>query len=610
MDPAPPAQQGPPTEKEVRHALARLVVRGVEAVWSPELQPLLRLPAVRQEVAEAGEGSAPKALRSVLKRAVHSLASSQYRSLLNIVLGLDRQYEDMSAGEKREVAGREFRGGTKPVSAGTIRQHHEPRALDELASLLVSTNVALEARRPSPSDPILSWHPEVHRLWAGERLVFWRVSFSSFRLEKLLPALGRAMTQSRVRSWAAYELFGVFDLLIRAWVPAAEPEHTIRRNLEKAAEGAMDSIEAFMVDRIVTDWLWSPESGTPTSSVEDQLRHLPPPSTMERPGGDTAESALDAYEARGLILRSPPEPDGIRVFLSVSQGRSLVTSFEREMYESRLKEIAQSASALANVSIYAGVGFAEFLISGVVPSRDLEDLYQDLIQPLAQADPTEKQRTHTFVAMPGPVLQVEEIHRQGTAETRKAKDLLGREEGQRLEVKAAAFTGPRALARGGEPLGSTRGRGPVFDALAKVVVAFLNTEGGTVVVGAVEEGRVRKRHPDLSEKTIVTMAPEIGPYLVLGIDHELDRGVGWYERRLVDLLETAVDPDPTPYLKFSFEEIGGRTVCVIQVSKGSGWFYFKDKDRNYGFYVRRGAMVEELAGPELDRFKSLSGERS
>src|SRR5215218_6284702 len=130
-----------PSEKEVREALAKLIVLGPDAVWSPEVQPLLQLPAVQEKADELGADRPAQALKSVLQAAVDDLGESQYRVLLTIVLGLEPQYEFLSAGEKRAVAGERFRGGARKVGAGTIRQHHEPRALDELATRLMAPRV-------------------------------------------------------------------------------------------------------------------------------------------------------------------------------------------------------------------------------------------------------------------------------------------------------------------------------------------------------------------------------------------------------------------------------------------------------------------------------------
>lgn len=84
------------------------------------------------------------ALRSYLETAVNRVESPQHRSILEIVLGLgdqqwkSREWRNRTALQRREEAGRRFRGSASPVTAGTIRQHHEPRAIADLANIILS----------------------------------------------------------------------------------------------------------------------------------------------------------------------------------------------------------------------------------------------------------------------------------------------------------------------------------------------------------------------------------------------------------------------------------------------------------------------------------------
>ena len=78
---------------------------------------------------------ASAALATVLATACRALPEHQ-RGLLEIVLALDPAQQGLSAVERRRRAAACFRGGSRPVTPGTIRQHHEPRALDELAVVL------------------------------------------------------------------------------------------------------------------------------------------------------------------------------------------------------------------------------------------------------------------------------------------------------------------------------------------------------------------------------------------------------------------------------------------------------------------------------------------
>lgn len=82
------------------------------------------------------------AVRSYLDIAVGKVASRQHRVILEVVLGLgdekwrSQEWRSKSLGKRREEAGRLFRGAEGGVKGGTIRQIHEPRAIEELAAIV------------------------------------------------------------------------------------------------------------------------------------------------------------------------------------------------------------------------------------------------------------------------------------------------------------------------------------------------------------------------------------------------------------------------------------------------------------------------------------------
>jgi hypothetical protein len=86
-----------------------------------------------------------KALVDVLSQGVQQLGSRSSAILLSTVLGLDDPtLLDLTASQRRGLAGKRFRNGRRVVTAGTIRQYHEPRALDKLASLLAAHETQYE----------------------------------------------------------------------------------------------------------------------------------------------------------------------------------------------------------------------------------------------------------------------------------------------------------------------------------------------------------------------------------------------------------------------------------------------------------------------------------
>lgn len=147
---------------EIRKALGRLVTKGAQPYWVMEAgRALLGLAAVRERL-KPDDINDPEAetaaLVAVLREAIDRLGHRPESALLTAVLGLDRDLLGRSAHERRAIAGRVFRGESARVAAGTIRQHHEPKALDLLAEVLWSDEerrtqseiISISTRAPSP----------------------------------------------------------------------------------------------------------------------------------------------------------------------------------------------------------------------------------------------------------------------------------------------------------------------------------------------------------------------------------------------------------------------------------------------------------------------------
>lgn len=133
-----------PRLEDVRKDLAAVVTGGLVADSVAEKgRELLGLEIVVSRArlpVGAGEDerdqASTEALTAVLKEAVEErLLFRKHRRLLRYVLPLEAEYLDRSIEERRAAAGKNMT--KKPVKPGTIRTYYEPRALDELARILV-----------------------------------------------------------------------------------------------------------------------------------------------------------------------------------------------------------------------------------------------------------------------------------------------------------------------------------------------------------------------------------------------------------------------------------------------------------------------------------------
>lgn len=596
--------QGEQKTHDLRVALTRVVRNGADAVWLPEIQSLLELPAVQAAISGPPPREPGDALRAVLKHAAQQLGRSQYRKLLTIVLDLDREYADLSVQDRRAVAGREFRDGQRPVSAGTIRQHHERRALDQLAEVLQQQAYQDAASRGTvrarvEQSTAIQWHPSAHEAWAGERLYFFLVGFSAYDRDITVDRIRAVMEQTNVHSVSIHELFGQHDLLIRAWIPAAAYE--FENALHDAFRGDPALIiDRFAVDEIVSHWLWGPLGAMrePVNLVHHlsdiELKTINNAAARE----DIPDHCLDA----GLVAAQPVR-EGIDLSIAISAGRHSASREAISHLRERIVECVQQ-SGLTQASLYRGMGFATFLIRGRMSTGSFFDIRRRLIMPLEDdvAVLGMRCRITTFIAAtPTPALSVETIPLTSTSdEPVTAAELLEHGEGRTLEVKASAFHPIRPWLERGELVGGSS----AADALRATITALLNTDGGTVIIGALSTDTA-------NDNQRLADAPRIGNYVVSGIDHELGDGRDAFERRLRALWRTGIQPDPNAYVLPSMQDIRGRTLCVVEVHAldhslvTSPWFYDRPSKRGaVRFWVRDGAASQELAGVELDEYRS------
>ncbi len=109
----------------------------------------------------------------------------------------------------------------------------------------------------------------------------------------------------------------------------------------------------------------------------------------------------------------------------------------------------------------------------------------------------------------------------------------------------------------------------------KTICAFLNTKGGTLLIGVHDSGEIIGIEPD---------------YTLLGRKQDRDG----FENKLTDLLKTRLRPIPHN-LDIRFVEIDGKTVCRIDAPAERAPHYLDNR-----LYVRLGNSTEELTGRDLE----------
>jgi hypothetical protein len=121
----------------------------------------------------------------------------------------------------------------------------------------------------------------------------------------------------------------------------------------------------------------------------------------------------------------------------------------------------------------------------------------------------------------------------------------------------------------------------------KTVTAFLNSEGGTLIIGVEDDGNVFGIERDLKQ--------------VKG--HSLDG----FEQSLINLISTNIGSEFGRLIKIRFDQLDGHYVCGIDVNKAPEPV-FLNGTRGKEFYTRFGNTSRQLDAEEMHRYIQMNWE--
>lgn len=117
----------------------------------------------------------------------------------------------------------------------------------------------------------------------------------------------------------------------------------------------------------------------------------------------------------------------------------------------------------------------------------------------------------------------------------------------------------------------------------KTIVAFLNSEGGLLVIGVEDDGNV------------------------LGLEEDVRLAGGdidSFEQLLTNLIKEYIGPEYSPFIKPRFEQVDGRTVAAVEVDQATEPAFLRwqgDKE----FFVRLGNTTRELNAEEAWKYMNM-----
>lgn len=495
---------------------------------------------------------------------------------------------------------------------------------------------------PTPTSRSFQWHPHVHELWAGERLHFWFIKYDTiYDQRKYVREIEELFERCGILSYTIYELTGGFDLLIRVWVPKNVRGDEIEDDLSSMAN--VSTAENFKVRDTERHWPWRSRSNGHYEIIKPEPLHidagfvnkdlaalnatsLEVKTSQQRDQQATERrqfkrndifKLLREYEAANMLTRPKYGNRGIKSVVIVTAPKG-----NRKQLENVTTEIcsildgACRRGTLNEASLYFGKGLeaSRYLILARVPHLKYHEMSEWLLNPINRFLGATTTRTVTYtISTPGFVAHREVLpvpDAVGPAEAHMdTHELLALEESQTFEVKGSGLVNLERWIKGS---GEFNEESKVTDSVARAIVALLNSDGGVVLIGALEETEFPE---DSDERGHLGKFENlrIGNYLCIGVDKEMKRRKGWdpYVRHLRRELLNRIGGGGEFWIEEFQKRVvktsdgGLKTLVVIPVKKPDEWFWLKGQD----FVIRRGPESPTLNGPGVNSYQRITGER-
>lgn len=486
--------------------------------------------------------------------------------------------------------------------------------------------------------PPYIWHHAVHREWADEKLVFLFFAFEpTYNRDAAAANLEEFLLQKGICSYQIYEVTSPFDILVRAWVPMRLSPHELKAELDRDSRDGRRVSHVLEVAEIIHHWAWATKA---TAKIGD-ITHVSEADQREgRPASE--RDVINAIQGRtaaanGKVTLSKVEQTLVKDFRGgrfvtkpryrTSGIRFLVlvkvkdTDNELEM-KAVLRDLLNKASrTIRDPSLYRLHDHHQFLIFGNVREivGEFHAISEKIVAPINKHFAAGKARTYTsFFPMRGFLGFRDELRGPELAPPREDLDiaeLLEHPEGQRLEVKGSAFTELHLWLRGEGPLARSKrpvvdGKNAAVNALMRAIASLLNSDGGTIVVGAVEKSKYSNY--DKFKELPAANAKDL--YHVTGIEPDQPDGdFDSFALKLRDVIDRRFSPRPSVrWLRILPAHVAGRVVCVIQVDLPDEFYWVQVGGKGSGaalqpkYFVRTEGKTEELSGRQVPEHQRVT----
>jgi len=247
--------------------------------------------------------------------------------------------------------------------------------------------------KENQNSEMLLWHPWVHKFY-NENLYYFALRFAPYRRDTLRK-LKNELLQNKISGVCLYEIFGEFDLLLRAWLtPAIFP-----RVIEILSK--FPTLVARPVFRVTEIRHWAFSKDLDLNALQQVLVDPQNIEGIQKARRDELLEALIPYVEKGVAFHRPTPSERLVKFytaISFREPSAITISAEKDIKETLFNtyfEYLGAKRGIRNLSIYVGEGFAHAFIKGVsnTPAQARDFIVDHIINQLRAYLPV----TTTFI---------------------------------------------------------------------------------------------------------------------------------------------------------------------------------------------------------------------
>lgn len=468
------------------------------------------------------------------------------------------------------------------------------------------------------------WNHRVHQEWAGEELTFWRLAFfPTYDYDKISPILREVMKDLGVSSYVVYETLGVFDIFIRAWLPAKASDR-FEQSLTAALAGeSLQLCEAFAVTEVIRHWVWDDDQDHDREPSREVLAKPLNTETIERTnyGKLTADEwsdleAMSVVRRQSLVVQdgaggieNVKAQKGVKFLIVIASSVYMTTYRERERVAKQLLRILRDHK-VREASLYEGNGFGQFVMMGRVLASEFYVLPRLAIA-VDSASRRDTARPYTFLSARPGLMQFEERLPEKLdtelVDAANVSELLRRVEDRQFVTADSAWMNWRRYLIG-EDARLTADERLFNNRVVASIVGLLNADGGYLVVGALN-AKARFGPTSAAEHQLLSEFDRVGDYICVGIDAEMDEyDWGEFRLKLQSTIRLRIEPTPVGSMRIGKQRVGKRDLCMINVLPTTATWYYRRVDAADAptFFAREDGRTVVYGGLQADAYKRSS----